>query len=44
MTTLATTALSLEVLDVSLTLLANLEVKAVVELASRCRTLRFCEA
>lgn len=44
LTTVATTALSLEVLDVSLTELENVEVKAVVELARRCHTLRFCEA
>lgn len=44
LTTLANTAMSLQVLDVSLTELQNVEQNAVVELASRCHTLRLCEA
>jgi len=44
LTTVADTALSLQVLDLSLTELQNVEQKAVVTLAGRCHTLRLCEA
>ncbi|KAG0564731.1 hypothetical protein KC19_8G134900 [Ceratodon purpureus] len=44
LTTLAETAKSLRVLDLSLTEVHHVEQNAVVELASRCHTLRLCDA
>jgi hypothetical protein len=44
LTTLTATAKSLRVLDLSLTELRDVEQNVVVELASRCHTLRLCDA